>query len=391
MEAAKPVSLITPENNYSLSSQKEFKLFHENTEYIIEVGKSSSSDKLGIKLKKLSTPNKFNYSKFINLEELQRINKSFRYFDSINEAISSVQDLFEEKNVNLKIENDNIFLILKIHKIGKGEDLISLQLEQNSLTLEEICENLSQEVTYLKNKVNELEKENSYYKKENSNYKNEIDLLKKDIIALEEENNKRVLTSNDFEEINNQEIQVKNNIQENIDSKIITQKEELDFISNRIKKMKYFKNKKIFYELIFRATRDGGSSINFHQKCDGKAKTITIIKTIKGLKFGGYIDKAWSNNGFWITDDENCFIFSLDLKKIYNPIKGRGKYYFDLNCGPNFAEFGLKSNLFDMSSINIWNKKEANKFFTKFNSDYEINGGEKEFQAEEIELFKINI
>ena len=141
--------------------------------------------------------------------------------------------------------------------------------------------------------------------------------------------------------IDNKEIQNKKDLYK-IDSKILTKKEEIDFISNRIKEMKYFNNKNIFYELIFRATKDGGNSTAFHQKCDGISKTITIIKTIKGLKFGGYINKKWNNNGVWIKDDENCFIFYLDFKKIYNPIKGKIEYFFGRSHGPNFSEFGLE-------------------------------------------------
>ena len=174
-----------------------------------------------------------------------------------------------------------------------------------------------------------------------------------------------------------------------IDSNIITKKEELELIMKRLKNINYFKNKEISFELIFRGTRDGGTSKIFHQKCDGVPKTITIIKTIKGLKFGGYIEKEWKSKGFWVTDDENCFIFSLDLKKIYNPIKGKDKYYFKKNNGPNFSEFGLEDNLFEKSTLNINKKELANNFFKSFDKDYEINGGEREFQAEELEVFKI--
>ena len=118
-------------------------------------------------------------------------------------------------------------------------------------------------------------------------------------------------------------------------------------------------------------------------------KTIAIIKTIKGLKFGGYIENIWKSNGGWIEDDENCFIFSLDLQKIYNPIKGKRKYYFNVSHGPNFSEFGLENYLFNKSSLNIQKKESANQYFTSFDKDYEINGGELEFQTEELEVFKI--
>ena len=39
--------------------------------------------------------------------------------------------------------------------------------------------------------------------------------------------------------------------------------------------------------------------------------------------------------------------------------------------------------------MNIKKKDIANKYFTYFDKDYEINGGEKEFQTEELEVFKI--
>ncbi len=51
-----------------------------------------------------------------------------------------------------------------------------------------------------------------------------------------------------------------------IDSKIITSKEELDFITNRLKQIWYFNKYNISYELIFRGTRDGRTPKIFHQK-----------------------------------------------------------------------------------------------------------------------------
>jgi len=375
MEAPKPISLITPENKLSFIDKKEFKILNKKIEYIIEIGKLSPSENLGIKLKENLTSVKFYYSNNFNLEELRNIHKSFRAFDNINEAVSNFQDICEEKKVNLKIENDNIFLILKIPKIGKGEDLISIELKKNSLSLQEINEILSKEVSELKIKIELLDKE----------YKNEI-------ITLKEENKKRDLIINEIlnwkNKIEEKEKWEANNFNK-IDSKIITKKEELDFITNRLKYINYFQNRSISYELIFRGTRDGRTPTIFHQKCDGTSKTITIIKTIKGLKFGGYIEKEWKSNGDWIRDDENCFIFSLNLQKIYNPVKGEMKYLFDKTCGPNFVEFGLEYDLFNKSKLNILKKERANLYFTYFNSDYEINGGEREFQTEEIEVFKI--
>ena len=296
--------------------------------------------------------------------------------------MTNIQVIFEEKKVNIKKENGNIFLILKIPKIGRGEDLISIELNKKSLSIEELNENLSKEVSELKNKIEDLDKE----------HKNEINELKNKITSLDSKINELLNRLNKIEEKEKEkekkEKEETNDINK-IDSKIITKKEELDFITNRLKQINYFKNKNLSYELVFRGTRDGRTPKIFHQKCDGIPKTITIIKTIKGLKFGGYIEKEWKSSGDWISDDENCFIFSLDLHKIYNPVKGKVKYSFHKICGPNFAVFGLENDLFNKTSHNILKKDDANTMFTYFETDYEINGGEKEFQAEELEVFKI--
>lgn len=269
MEAPKPISIVTPEDNLTFIDKKEFKLSNEKAEYLIEIGKLSPSEKLGIKLKENLSSIKVYYSNNFNLEELRNIHKSFRVFDNINEAVSNIQDIFEEKKVNLKIEKDNIFLILKINKIGKGEDLISIELKKNLLSLQEINENLSQEVSKLKNKIEDLENGNKNHKNEMDKLKNEIDELKNEIIILKEENKKRDLKINEIlnwkNKIEEKEKEEINNLKK-IDSKIITKKEELDLITNRLKQIYYFKNKSISYELIFRGTRDGSTSNIFHQK-----------------------------------------------------------------------------------------------------------------------------
>ena len=116
--------------------------------------------------------------------------------------------------------------------------------KKNNLSLQEINENLSKEVSYLKNKSEILEKENK-------NNKNEINILKNDIFALKEENKKRDLKINELLNWKNEmkEKEKKKNTF-TFDSKIITKKEELNLITNRIKNIDYFRNKEISYELI---------------------------------------------------------------------------------------------------------------------------------------------
>ena len=268
--------------------------------------------------------------------------------------------------------------------------MISLELKKNSLSLEKICGNLIKEIKYLKNKIIELEKEINILKE-----KKEYNELIEEMKLIKEENNKKDLVIEELlnwkKNIEKESENKKNSkkIKFNIDSKIIEKKSELDFIVNELKNKDQFFNNNISFKLIYRGTRDGHLSSDFHKKCDGFDKTIILIKTQKGLKFGGYITYGWGSSEDYVDDDEDCFSFSISLRAIYYPRERKFKYYFSKDYGPSFSVFGLENNLFEKSSLNIDIKEEANSFFIGFTSDYEINGGEKEFQVEELEVFQI--
>lgn len=63
-------------------------------------------------------------------------------------------------------------------------------------------------------------------------------------------------------------------------------------------------------DLVYRATYHGFSAREFHSKCDGISRTLTIVKTTKGNVFGGYTEAAWSQAKSYSTD-RNAYLFSL--------------------------------------------------------------------------------
>ena len=64
------------------------------------------------------------------------------------------------------------------------------------------------------------------------------------------------------------------------------------------------------WTLLYRGSRDGFQSFQFHDKCDDYAYTLTIIKTTKGFIFGGYTEAMWDKVSNW-RNDNNAFLFSL--------------------------------------------------------------------------------
>ncbi|UZO02530.1 uncharacterized protein OCT59_021010 [Rhizophagus irregularis] len=103
------------------------------------------------------------------------------------------------------------------------------------------------------------------------------------------------------------------NYPELIDSKIITI-QHIELISKWIDKLDITDNLASSYEfkLMLRGSRDGFAANKFHEICDNKPRTITIVKVKDSDKIlGGYNPVEWSSvSGYSAT--KNSFIFSFE-------------------------------------------------------------------------------
>ena len=125
----------------------------------------------------------------------------------------------------------------------------------------------------------------------------------------------------------------------NIDSLILAQ-------SNRAEEF----IKKIFewtgyngMELLYRGSRDGSTSKDFHDRCDNKGPTICLYKNDKDYIFGGYASISWSNNGGYRSASES-FIFTLtniygtEPTKFQNKLENQSVYHSS-DHGPSFGNY----------------------------------------------------
>ena len=123
--------------------------------------------------------------------------------------------------------------------------------------------------------------------------------------------------------------------------------------------------------LIYRATRDGFSAASFHAKCNGKARTYTIIKTVSNYVFGAFTAATWASSGGYSTDGY-AFIYSLRRAGVSNNEKflirpGYGAIYNDITQGPTFGN-GHDIFVCDNSNINIGS-------YTYFGTSYNLPAG----------------
>ena len=336
-------------NNYELLLIKNILLLSINIVNIFGINKISH-----ILLKPCICQNNVNEHYFdgINFNEIEKNDYSFicrlnqNKLDKPNYSLNNTTSISNNKT-NMK----NEYLEKKRNKSKKFKVKNISECNNNSYVNNNFTLDISE-------KINNNENENNI---NNISYliDNFIENLKKDM--------KKKLP----------EFKTKNLIKE---STIIKNLEEESLIGDMISTLKRKK-----YRLIFRATRDGDSANIFHTICDNYNKLIILIETQKGLRFGGFTSRNFRVSSH-MKDDNNSFLFSLDLKKVYKIIPGKNAIYCYPKSGPCFSQESL------YIPNNFFKKPGKTRIFGgpfQFEKDYEINNGEKNFLVKELEIFQV--
>jgi hypothetical protein len=163
------------------------------------------------------------------------------------------------------------------------------------------------------------------------------------------------------------------------------------------------------FSLLWRGSRDGFKTQEFHCRCDGHANTLTVILDKEGNIFGGFTPLEWESrvhNGQFGKDD-NCLkaddsqkSFVFTLKNPHNvparrfalkPDRKQEAIVCDSKWGPCFGSKGDIS-VYDSCGENA----ESNTSFFGYGyiNDTGLSGdtfftGSQRFQVNEIEVFEI--
>ena len=360
----------------------QMKLNYSKLEYNITLSIIDNEKLLKIEAKLLNSIQLFSYLGIFNLENMIKLNNFFKCFNNIQE----VQDLIikgKEKNKIIITNNEERkeLILTLIFYSGFEEQKIDFNLERKFLEKEDLAQVLIEKIIILENENKELKEELNQFRDDYEKLKKEFEEVKKWKKKYEP----------NFEKL----MEIKNNQEalKQIDSKIIKTKEELKIIENRIKNNDpIFMKKRINYNLLYRGTRDGDQVKTFHSKCDNKKPTLSIIKTKKGMRFGGYTEQTWNDtngSGVWKTDDK-AFCFSIELNKIYNIIKGKNAIHCSSSYMCYFGNniFGLYNGAF---STNNWAYEMSYSNFQGQEKDFELtHENDSNFQLAEVEVFEIS-
>ena len=334
----------------------------------------------------------FNYDNNINNMNNKNLllNKNIQINDNNN----------EDNNINQNVKiisNNNKYKDNKENNIS-DEDEVEMSFDTNS----NIESNLYDEKTE-KNQRLKLKRKRER-KSSNSSNKNNSD-EEKNIKNDDKNNNKEIMDNDNNNNSNNMNYYALADIKANKLNKIkglydiIQSNEELYMIINKIL-FKYYKFKKpniINYESrlhfcllnLFDSSIHGDSASEFHNLCDYRYNTITLLETPSGHRFGGYTSECFESPKSYVDKKDNLsFVFSLDKMKTYDIIRGNYAISCDKKYGPYFRDdhICIVDNFFSEESGTCIKGKGFNT--TK---NYELNFGKKYFTVKRLQVFQIKI
>ena len=150
-------------------------------------------------------------------------------------------------------------------------------------------------------------------------------------------------------------------------------------------------------ELIYRGSRNGFGSNNFHSVCNNKGKTLVLIKNTSGHVFGGFASVSWDSSCSY-KQAPGSFLFTLTNMYGIQPIKFPLKNENDGSAVEHDGRYGPTFG--SGRDIIIYSNCAAKKIYTNFPNLYEDTTGKGhsifssssncDFKAEEIEVFRVS-
>ena len=280
------------------------------------------------------------YKNELTKEELNKINSSFKTFETINETIQILKTVCT-KDYTIKFSENFDTLTYSFNAINFDQkQSYEFLLKRIPMNDKEIINQLCEKVKILNTQLKKYEEEND----------DEEDILQK------------------------------------LNSKIFLSDDEYNMINEHIIFIERIKSKKTKWTKIFSSSEDGDSSETFHQKCDNIEGTVILIKTKKYKRFGGYAKKKWNHSNGSFANDSKAFLFSLTTMDIFNRNENGNEIKGDKDSGPWFGSGP------DFQIVNKWFSNNSTHNKKCFSYPQNVNfplAENNNFLVKELEVYKI--
>jgi len=135
-------------------------------------------------------------------------------------------------------------------------------------------------------------------------------------------------------------------------------------------------------DLLYMASMDGDDISDFHTVYGNESPTLIIVESTNGSIFGGYTDKVWSTNVTW-QSSSSAFLFRL--RPSFGQYAIKNEQYATL-ISNDVLRFGADIYIKDQALSNAESIVQRYYYFV---DGYELNDGERNFQAKEWVAVKV--
>ena len=316
------------------------KLKESGTPFTLRFSIQSSS--LCINITEDDSVPSINYSSKFNLSDLKEHNRYFKMFDTLEQLMPEIKNLCDQEKVKIKKEKTLVKVLISVPLTVLGE--VALDVKQAEMDQKQVIADLCQ-------KVNELNKEIKLLKTQSnlvSDEKLDINLQSKDILLNEGEKNMIC-----------------------------------DWILKRMKS----EDKKVEMTLLYKLKTQGDNY--FHNYCNNKGYTVTLVRTTKGYRCGGFTTQSWSSRGNY-ANDVNAFLFSLEFKEMY-PINQEGTNAI-YDSSDRQATFGNGQDLYIANNCSQNYSSSCNFPYAYHGLKQRcLTGGVYNFKVDDMEVYQIKI
>ena len=339
--APKPINIRKPKNVKTLNLKSDKNNDYEIQLYVYENNLIFEGQTQN------AIPQK-NYKRIYSFEEVQK-NKYFLICENINEIYDEILGQISQNEKEMKIGEKNE----KANTLILTIPLNTKKIKECFFEIDEVVNNTNDKINELYSIVNNLTNEVKNLKEKNQKLEERVEEMEKLLLLP---------------------------YKENLAKELQKQKD-----MNRIKEW-ISPGKDIKFKLLFKKSTDGNTTKDFHDHCDNKGKTLIIIETTEGRKFGGVTYDNWNTNNSWRKNPKD-FVFSLDLNKKYNYSGSGDTTVGDITNGFAFGNKRISEVdiCFDNESLNDGISNSSPSFKT----NKELNNGNKNFRTKEIEVYQI--
>ena len=152
-----------------------------------------------------------------------------------------------------------------------------------------------------------------------------------------------------------------------------------------------------------RGSVDGFSSQVFHEKCDIKDPTLTVIKANDRV-FGGFTNLSWDSNSGGKNGDPEAFVFRVvNIQDQNNSAIEKFNYYRNsvISCEANYCAIFGRGHGHDICLRN--NSNQCNNNWSEFGGSFQLPqgiefntdaarlhlAGSNKFTVQDYEVFKV--